>query len=61
MNAEFNMMNKHVSRRTLAYAEKAKAVAPDQYGSRKHYDSRKAALNKVLLNNIINQKDQLLC
>ena len=56
MDAEFNMMNKHVGRHTLAHAEKAKAVAPDQYGSRKHHDSRKAVLNKVLLNDIIRQK-----
>ena len=53
---EFNMMNKHVSRRTLAHAEKAEAVAPNQYGSRKHHNSRKAVLNKVLLNNSIQQK-----
>ena len=33
MDAEFNMMNKHVGRRTLTHAEKAKALAPDQYGS----------------------------
>ena len=39
MDAEFNMMNKHIGRRTLAHAEKAKAVAPDQYGSRKHHDT----------------------
>ena len=56
MDAEFNMQNKHIGRRTLAHAEKAKAVAPDQYGSRKHHDSRKAVLNKVLLNDIIRQR-----
>ena len=56
MDAEFNMMNKHVGRRTLAHAEKAEVVAPDQYGSQKYYNSRKAILNKVLLNEIILQK-----
>ena len=40
----------------LAHAEKAKAVAPDQYGSRKHHNSRKTVLNKVQLNDIIRQK-----
>ena len=56
MDAEFNMMNKHVGRRTLSHAEKAKAVAPDQYGGRKHHDSTKTVLNKVLLNDIVRQK-----
>ena len=56
MDVEFNTMNKTVRRRTLAHVEKAKAVAPDQYGSQKHHDSRKAVLNKVILNDIIRQK-----
>ena len=56
MNAKFNMMNKHVGRRTLIHAEMAKAAAPDQYGSRTHHNSRKAVLNKILLNDIIRQK-----
>ena len=50
------MMNKHVNRRTLAHAEKAESVAPDKYGNHKHHDSRKAVLNKVLLNDIARQK-----
>ena len=56
MNAEFNMMHKHVNRRTLTHVEKAEAVAPDQFGSQKHHNSRKTTLNKVLLNDIIRQK-----
>ena len=56
MDAEFNMMNKHVGRRTLAHAEKAEAVAPDQYGSRKHHNSKELVLDKVLLNDIVRQK-----
>ena len=56
MDAEFNMMNTHVDRRTLTHAEKAEAVAPDQYDSRKHHDSRKAVLDKVVLNDIARQK-----
>ena len=56
MDTEFNIMNKHVGRYTLAHAEKAKAVAPDQYESRKYYNSRKVVLNKVILNDIIRQK-----
>ena len=57
MDAEFNMMDKHVGQQTLAHAEKAEAVAPDQYGSRKHHNSRKAVLNKVILNDIVRQKN----
>ena len=53
MDTEFNMMNKHVGGHTLAHVEKAKAVALDQYSSQKHHNSRKAVLNKVLLNGII--------
>ena len=56
MDGEFNMTNKLVGRRTLAHAEKAKAVVLDQYGSRKHHNSRKAVLNRVVLNDIIRQK-----
>ena len=56
MDVKFDMTNKHVGRNTLAHTEKAKAVAPDQYGSRTHYNFRKAVLNKVILNDIIRQK-----
>ena len=56
MNAEFNMTNKHVGHWTLAHTEKAKAISPDQYGSHKHHKSINAILNKVLLNNILQQK-----
>ena len=55
-DAEFYMMDKHVGRHTLAHAEKAKTVALDQYGSREHHNSKKAVLNKVILNDIIRQK-----
>ena len=40
----------------MAHIDQADAVAPYQYGSRKHHDSRKAVLNKVILNNIVRQK-----
>ena len=53
MDAEFNMTNKHVGRRTLAHAEKANATSPDQYFSHKHHKSINDILNKVLLNNIL--------
>ena len=59
MGTEFNIMNKHVGKCTLVHAEKAKAVAPDQYDSRKYYNSRKAVLNKVILNDIIRQKKKI--
>ena len=56
MDAEFNMMNKHIDRRTLAHAEKANAISPDQYDCRKHHKSINAVLNKVLVNDILQQK-----
>ena len=56
MDAEFNMMNEQIGRRTLAHAEKAKAISPDQYGCRKHHKASNAVLNKVLFNNILRQK-----
>ena len=37
MNKEFNMVNKDLGQRVLAYAEKANAVAPDQYGCHKKH------------------------
>ena len=46
-------MNKHVGRCTLAHAEKTEIVAPNQYGSQKHHNSRKTVFNKVLLNDIV--------
>ena len=55
MDAEFNMMNKHFGRCTLAHTEKAKAISPNQYGRRKHHKVSNAVLNKVLYNNILRQ------
>ena len=56
MDAEFNIANKDLHQRALAHAEKAKAVAPDQYGYYKKHKAINACLNKVLLNNILCQK-----
>ena len=56
MDVEFDMTNKHVGRQTLVHAEKANAITPDQYGSRKNHKSINALLNKVLLNNILRQQ-----
>ena len=53
MDAEFNMMNKHIDKRILAHVKKTEALKPNQYGSQKHHDSRKAVLDKVLLNDIV--------
>ena len=56
MDAEYNVTNKHVGRRTLAHAEKANAISPEQYGSRKHHKCINAVVNKVVLNNVLRQK-----
>lgn len=56
MDTEFNIANKDLSRRALAHAEKANAVAPDQYGCRKTHKAINACLNKVLLNDLLRQK-----
>ena len=56
MDAEYNMTNKHVGRQTLAHAEKAKAIAPDQYGSRKNHKCINCVTNKVLLNDLFRHK-----
>ena len=48
MVAEFQTNNKWVARKVLAQAEKAAAVAPEQYGLRKLHQAIHACLNKVL-------------
>ena len=56
IDVEFNITNKHVGRRTLAHAEKAKAIVPNQYDSRKDYKCINCVTNKVLLNNRFRHK-----
>ena len=56
MDAEYNMTNKYVGRRTLAHAEKANTISPNQYGSRKHHKYINAIVNKVILNDVLRQK-----
>ena len=58
MDDQFNMMNAYIDRRTLAHAEKAKALSPDQYGSQKRHIFINAVLNKVLLKDIVQLKKE---
>ena len=44
--ADFNMNNKIMARRTMAHAEKHDQLAPEQYGSRKGQRANLLALNK---------------
>jgi len=48
MNSAFNANNKLIGKRMMEAAEKAGALAPEQYGSRKQMNSIAAALNKRL-------------
>ena len=50
------MANKDIRRRALSHAEKANVVAPDQYGYHKKHKAINLCLNKVLLNNLLQQK-----
>ena len=52
VDAKFDTMNKDVGRQTLSHVEKA----ADQYSSRKHHKTIMAVLNKVVLNNIVQQQ-----
>ena len=51
-------MNKHLGRHTLAHAENANEIFPDQYGCRKHHKSINAVLNKVLVYDILQKKQR---
>jgi hypothetical protein len=55
MNAEFNMNNKKLGRDMMAHAEKHKAIAREQYGSRRHHQCILAALNKRLTMDLLRQ------
>ena len=58
MEAEFNMNNKKLGRDVMAFAEKHKALAPEQFGSRKNHQSVLAALNKRLTMDLLRQRRQ---
>jgi hypothetical protein len=50
-----NYAFKHVGRIMMQNAERAKVLAPEQYGSRKHHKATDLALNKTLTYNIPRQ------
>jgi len=56
MDPEYQINNKMIGRRILAYTEKAGEVAEDQHGSRKNHKAITAYLNKKVLCDIIWQK-----
>ena len=58
MEAEFNMNNKKLGRDVMAFAEQHKALAPEQFGSRKNHQSVLAALNKRLTMDLLRQRRQ---
>jgi len=52
---DFNYAFKHVGRKIMHHAEKAKALALEQYGSRKRHKATDLALNKTLTYDILRQ------
>ena len=52
------MNNKKLGRDVMAFAEKHKALAPEQFGSRKNHQSVLAALNKRLTMDLLQQRRQ---
>ena len=58
MNSEFNMNNKKLGRDVMAFAERHKALAAEQFGSRKNHQSVNAALNKRLTMDLLRLKRQ---
>jgi hypothetical protein len=55
MHAEFNMNNKKLGRDVMSFAELCKALAAEQFGSRKNHQSILAVLNKRLTNDLLRQ------
>ena len=53
--ADFNFNNKLLGRRTIQHAEELEAIAPEQYGSRKHKSAITQALHKRVTYDIIRQ------
>jgi len=53
--ADCNYAFKHAGRKMMQYADQAKALAPEQYGSRKRHKAMDLALNKALMYAILCQ------
>ena len=56
MHSEFNMNNKKLGRDMMSFAESCRALAPEQFGSRKNHQAILAALNKRLTNDLLRQR-----
>jgi hypothetical protein len=58
-----NYVFKHIGRMMMFTAEKAKSLAPEQYGSRKNHKAIDLAVNKVLTCDLIHQlkKPGVIC
>jgi hypothetical protein len=50
-----NYAFQHIGRLMMRNAEKAKVLAPEQYGSRWHHKATNLALNKMLTYDILHQ------
>jgi Reverse transcriptase (RNA-dependent DNA polymerase) len=53
MEADYNFLNKLIGKRVMGHAEKAKTIAPEQFGSRKMKSSINHAVNKQLIIDIL--------
>jgi hypothetical protein len=58
MHAEFNMNIKKLGRDVMVHAERLRALAPEQYGSRKNHQSVLAALSKRVTMDLLRQRRQ---
>ena len=56
MVPEYQANNKMVGKKVMTHAEKAGALATDQYGSRKHHKSIDCCMNKVITTDISRQR-----
>jgi hypothetical protein len=63
LDPEFNQNNKMLGRSLMTQAGSYLQMPPEQYGSRKKHRSIKAALNKILIQDVWRQKKQpeVLC
>jgi hypothetical protein len=55
MHAEFNMNNKKLGRDMMSFTKLCRALAAEQFGSRKNHQAILAALNKRLTNDLLRQ------
>ena len=55
MHSEFNMNNKKLGQDMMSFAKLCRALAAEQFGSRKNHQAILAALNKQLTNDLLRQ------